>query len=107
MTSEEKPCRALSSPRKTGKLFKQELKSDSELTDGEIKHPSKFHNYEDDDDDEDSSDLEDDVETTLKLCKPSLFTKHPKRQWPWLIENHADDLEEEVEDKIETTNNTE
>lgn len=37
-----------------------------------------------------------------------MFTKQPKRQWPWLIENRLEDEEDGEEDKTEeTSNNTE
>lgn len=59
-------------------------------------------------DGEEENSSDDDISTTLSTCKPSLFTKQPKRQWPWLIENRLEDEEDGEEDKPEeTSNNTE
>ncbi|XP_061388237.1 cysteine-rich protein 2-binding protein [Musca vetustissima] len=40
---------------------------------------------------------DEDIQTLLKDCKPSLFTKQPRRQWPWLVERHTGDSDEEEE----------
>lgn len=49
---------------------------------------------------------DDTVDNTLNACKPSLFTKCPKRQWPWLIDNHVEEVEDGSEDKTESSNNS-
>lgn len=99
LTSEGKAGLSIGSPVKTGKLIKLERNSHTELNDNDIK--PRENDY---DDDEQSSELDEDIETNLKACKPSLFNKHPKRRWPWLIENRSDDLEEDLENKAESSN---
>ncbi|KAM7354518.1 ada2a-containing complex component 2 isoform 2-T2 [Cochliomyia hominivorax] len=84
------------SPSKNNQLIKQELTSDTEL---------RQSNTINEDEEDRSSDDDNNGSATLSVCKPSLFTKQPKRQWPWLIDNRLDDMEEETE--TETTNNTE
>lgn len=103
LTSENQSFSSLggTSPSKSGKLIKQELTSDTEFRESLNNQTNIGEEL-----DEDSSD-EDNVSTTLSACKPSLFTKQPKRQWPWLIDNRMDDMnDDELEDKIESSNNT-
>ncbi|XP_073825565.1 ada2a-containing complex component 2 isoform X2 [Musca autumnalis] len=91
------------SPIKIGKIIKQELKSDTELNDNEAKrtrsrtvdqHEDDVEEDEEDDDDEDKC-KDEDIQSLLKDCKPSLFTKQPRRQWPWLVERHTGDSDED------------
>lgn len=102
MTAENQTSTSITaaSPTKSGKIIKQELTSDSEL---------KQSNTGKDDDEENTSDDDDNVSSILNTCKSSLFTKQPKRQWPWLIDNRLEEEDDdEAEDKtIESTNNTE
>lgn len=85
------------SPTKSGKIIKQELKTDIDLTENEnipkqIEKQSANINEEEEVCDDKN---EDDIQTLLKGCKPSLFTKQPRRQWPWLIERRLDDKSDE------------
>ncbi|XP_037816829.1 cysteine-rich protein 2-binding protein [Lucilia sericata] len=102
LTAENQSCSSLgaASPNKSsGKLIKQELTSDNEFRDSVRSNMADEMN-------EDSSDDDDNLSTTLSACKPSLFTKQPKRQWPWLIDNRLEDMmEEEIEDKTVSSNN--
>lgn len=99
------------SPLRIGKLIKQEIKSDGEQADGEIKAKKTDENSGDDS--SDNSDADDDNHTNvmqrMPICKPSLFTKTPQRQWPWLINNQYnednDDDEAEVTDEENNTSN--
>lgn len=101
ITGENQSCSSIggSSLTKTSKLIKEELASDSELRTS-INNQSNTAEEE-----ENSSDG--DIGTILSARRPSLFTKHTKRQWPWLIDNNnAGDLDD-LEDKTETLNTTE
>lgn len=90
-------------PIASDKIVKQEI--DAERTNRDNRKKSELNSL--DNDEEQSSDLEEDVSDALKTCKPSLFTKLPKRQWPWLIENRTDDLEGETEDRTSSSTSTE
>lgn len=86
------------SPRKLGNIIKEEkeIRSDGELNDNS-KIVDEKTQISDDDDEEDNEDRcnDEDVQSLLKDCKPSLFTKQPRRQWPWLVERHTGDSDEE------------
>ena len=92
-------------PMASDKIVKQEMSFDAEQTNRDNRKKSEINSLENDE--EQSSDLEEDVSDALKTCKPSLFTKRPKRQWPWLIENRTDDLEGEIEDRTNSSTSTE
>ncbi|XP_075152871.1 ada2a-containing complex component 2 [Haematobia irritans] len=98
------------SPKKIGKIIKQELQTETEVQDSQLglKHTSTNDNEIKSSDDEDGSDENEDIETLLKGCKPSLFTKQPRRQWPWLIDKPTGDCieEENSEDLTSDTNSS-
>lgn len=87
------------------KGIKQEMSSDIEQKNKGSRKITEIKNLENDD--EESSDLEEDVSVALKTCKPSLFNKQPKRQWPWLIDNQPDAFEDETDDRIDNSTNAE
>ncbi|XP_005191966.1 cysteine-rich protein 2-binding protein [Musca domestica] len=85
------------SPRKLGKIIKEEkeIRSDGELNDNSKIVDEKTQISDDDEEDNEDRCNDEDVQSLLKDCKPSLFTKQPRRQWPWLVERHTGDSDEE------------
>ncbi|XP_013114167.2 cysteine-rich protein 2-binding protein [Stomoxys calcitrans] len=81
--------------------------SSSELKQKQAKAGNKYLKSSDDEEDENEDHTDNDIQKLLKDCKPSLFTKQPRRQWPWLVEKTIDNPAEEnsVDLSSETVSN--
>lgn len=98
---EDRPKVPRGSPLKSGKIIKHERKSETDPTDGEHEKHNETGDEEDEEDyDVSSEEDNDNVQSLLKSCKPSLFTKQPRRQWPWLVEGHTPTEEEDTTELV-------
>ncbi|XP_017469362.1 PREDICTED: cysteine-rich protein 2-binding protein isoform X2 [Rhagoletis zephyria] len=86
---------------KFGQEIKKEVKSDAEQSEAEDKHSTKKdenYGHTAGATQPESENEGEGVASILGACKPSLFTKVPRRNWPWLVEE-SDEAEEEAKMK--------